>query len=81
MTEKDSAVELLMTISKVTNYLETNLGSKHKGEITQEHFETSIVEARKIDPRSALLWLRKHKNEFTSEMLQFAQDLYGDKQI
>lgn len=81
MTEKDSTVELLMMVSKVTEYLETNLGSRHEGDITQEHFETSVVEARKIDPRSTLLWLRKRKNEFAPEMIEFAQGLYGDKQI
>ena len=81
MTEKDSTVELLMTISKATDYLDTNLGSRREGDITQEHFETSIAEARTIDPRSTLLWLRKHRAEFTPDMIEYAQGLYAGKQL
>lgn len=76
MAEKESTLEVLRSVSKVTAYLIENLGDDYEEEITQEHFVKSIREARGIDPRSTFLWVRKNRDRFTPEMITYAQGLY-----
>lgn len=69
--EKDSTVELLQMASQVTHIFK-----ELPEDLTLGQFKEAFNKAREIDLRSPFIYVRKNKDRFTPEMIEYAQSFY-----